>query len=301
MIDFFNNIFNSITIAWHDVLSLLFLIIIICIGFKKGFIKELINLITLVISIFITIVLYERITDILFAILNIETTNYSYSIIFSVIFISLLIIKIRIYNAVKKLTYIDNPCDLNNYLAKMVFWMVITFIAWSYVHHLFNLEIMSKLVENETIRYWLSFAIIFGSILSLVKFTIKLFNIKVNTEQDCLMEYFFSKFLYFLKGINNIINTTVTNNFTNKLLGAITAFIKGLIFIFIIVLVLNSIEFINQQDFWIVPQGILKIFQELNAKINHIISNLLIFVELNELIADSQSVIIGDEQNMIIE
>lgn len=282
MNDFIDSSFNYISLTWYDLILLFSLITFTIIGFKKGFIKELISLLCLVASIFIATILYKGLADFIFALIQVTKQNYLYATTFAILLCFAILIKVKTYKLFKKISYIDNPCDLNTYLAKIVFWLVVITISWSYTSDLFNSQIMSTLIVNEVIKYWLSFALILITIISLSRFTIKVFNITMDNEKECVMEYVYSKFLLYIKKINNVINTS-SKSTLNKLLGATIAFINNLIFLLIIVLILQSFEFINQQLFWINAQGILLNLQNVLSEIEPFIFEKIIFIDVNNL------------------
>lgn len=283
MLNLFNNLFNEINLSWYNLIFLSIFISFAFIGFKKGLIRELISLVFLIISIFIAWLFYKEITNIALALFNIEPIKNFYSTTFLIILLLLFITKIKIYKIIIKVSCIDNPCELNNYIAKTITCSLIILISWSYVSYLNNLAIMSELINNEIIRYWLSFIVIFITISYLVKLIIKLLNITINTEQSCLLEDFFSKFIYLLRRFNGVINTTNNISLKNKLSGIFIGFIKGFIFVLIIIVIIQNIQWINQKDFWIEAQGILKIFQDLSVKISPIISEQSILIETNQI------------------
>jgi hypothetical protein len=148
---------------------------------------------------------------------------------------------------------------------------------------------MSVVIENNGIRIWVSFVVIYAAIFVGARALVRLLNITIGTEQPCLLAPFFERILNILSSIDNLLNARNIVGIKNKFLGAFVGLFKGGLFVLIIVLVLQSVSWVSQQYFWIETQGALRTFQDWSVDIKPNLSEHLLFVELepgDEIIAE---------------
>ncbi|RUM80615.1 MAG: hypothetical protein DSZ15_00700, partial [Candidatus Thioglobus sp.] len=81
---------------------------------------------------------------------------------------------------------------------------------------------------------------------------------------------------------DSALNARDIDSTKNKLLGGLIGLIKGSLVILIMVLVLQSVEWISQQYYWVETKGMLRIFQDVASDIKPELSQHLLFIE-NEI------------------
>ena len=279
--NFFDNLWNEISLlVWSDWLTLLILAYFIVKGFFQGFAKELISLVFLILAIFVSWLFYENLANTLLSDSDISQIKSFYGLSFAAIAVAFWLAKIALYKVTELASYIENPCSLNKCVAIIILLALIAVFSWNYISVLADIEIMSSYIENTGARNWLAFAVIYTIIFFLVRALIRLLNITIDTKDQCLMGLFFAKVLNLMSVADNILNARNIISLKNKFLGAFIGLFKGSLLVLVIVLVLQNVNWVSQQYFWIETQGALRQFQDLSVAIKPSISKYLIFVEL---------------------
>jgi len=138
---------------------------------------------------------------------------------------------------------------------------------------------MEIVITNESLRIGLSFAIVFVVIVGVCSAISNALNISIGSSKPCLLESFFQKILNGLHGVDSALNARNVDSTKNKLLGGLIGLIKGSLAILIMVLVLQSIEWVAQQDYWVETKGTLRTFQDVASDIKPELSQHLLFIE----------------------
>ena len=288
--DFFDNLWNAISLlVWSDWLTLLILVCFIIRGFIQGLAKELISLVFLILAILLAWFFYEGLANTLLSNPDTSESQSVYGLAFGAIVLGFWLTKKALYKLTEAASYVSNPCALNSCVSIAIFLGVIAVIAWNYIGVLADLEIMSVVIENNGIRIWVSFVVIYVAIFVGARALVRLLNITIGTEQPCLLAPFFERILNILSSIDNLLNARNIVGIKNKFLGAFVGLFKGGLFVLIIVLVLQSVSWVSQQYFWIETQGALRTFQDWSVDIKPNLSEHLLFVELepgDEIIAE---------------
>ena len=288
--DFFDNLYNAISLlVWSDWLTLLILVYFIVRGFIQGLAKELISLVFLILAIFLAWFFYEGLANTLLSNSDASGNKSVYGLAFGAIVLSFWLTKKTLYKLTEMASYVSNPCALNSCVSIVISLGVIAVVSWNYIGVLADLEMMEVIIENSGIRTWVSFAVIYTAIFVAARTLVRLLNITVGTEQPCLLAPFFERILYILNGIDNLLNARNIVGIKNKFLGAFVGLFKGGLFVLVIVLVLQSVNWVSQQYFWIETQGALRTFQDWSVDIKPNLSEHLLFVELepgDEIIAE---------------
>jgi uncharacterized membrane protein required for colicin V production len=280
MSDFFANIWETIgLLVWSDWLTIAILIGFLVLGIKRGLAKELINLAFLLLAIIIAWLFYQGLAET--PIITWLTLSYKshLSIAFGVLFIGVLLIKKALYKLTALSSSVSNPCALNRIFALLIFFTTTTVVSWYYLDGVAGLGIMEIVVTNESVRIGLSFAIVFAIIVGVCSSISNMLNISIGSSKPCLLESFFQKILNGLHSTDSALNARNVDSTKNKLLGGLIGLIKGSLAILIMVLVLQSIEWLSQQYYWAETKGALKTFQDVASDIKPELSQHLLFIE----------------------
>ncbi len=282
MDEFFTTIWYMIErLVWSDWITIAILATFLVLGFKRGMARELINLGFLLLAILIAWLFYQTLTTSSLITWLVLSHQSHLAISFGVIFIGVVVIKRVIYKLTQLSSTVDNPCVLNKLFALMVVLVAITIFSWHYLETVAGLDIMEMLISNEPVRIGLSFSIVFTLAFSVLTFISSVLNISIDTTKPCCLSFFFKKILTILQAIDTKLNARNINSTQNNLLGSIVGLIKGSLAILIMVLGLQSINWVSQQYYWIETHGALKVFQDVTSYIKPELSQYLLFIENN--------------------
>ncbi|BBB23434.1 conserved hypothetical protein [Isorropodon fossajaponicum endosymbiont JTNG4] len=282
MDEFFATIWTMIErLVWSDWITIAILATFLVLGFKRGMARELINLGFLLLAILIAWLFYQTLATSPLITWLVLSHHSHLAISFGVIFIGVVIIKRVIYKLTQLSSAIDNPCVLNKLFALMVVLVAITMFSWHYLETVAGLGIMEMLISNESVRIGLSFSIVFGFAFGVLTFISSVLNISIDETKPCFLSSFFKKILTILQAIDTKLNARNINSTQNNLLGLIVGLIKGSLAILIIVLVLQSINWVSQKYYWIETHGALRAFQDMASDIKPELSQYLLFIENN--------------------
>ena len=280
MSEFFTNIWEMLDLlVWSDWLTIAILITFLVLGVKRGLAKELINLAFLLLAIIIAYLFYQTLANtVVITWLDLSTQSHL-AIAFGALFLGVLIIKKAIYRIAQSSDSISNPCALNKFFALFLFFTIAALISWHYLDGIAALGIMEIVVTNESTRISLSFLILFAIIIAVCSSLSKMLNISIDASKPCLLAPFFQKILNSLHKTDRVLNARQITSTQNKLLGGIAGLIKGAFVILIMVLVLQSIEWVSQQYYWLETKGALRFFQDIASDIKPQLSQYLLFIE----------------------
>ena len=280
MSEFFANIWEALDLlVWSDWLTIAILVAFLILGVKRGLAKELINFTFLLVAIIIAYLFYQALANtVVITWLGLSTQSHL-AISFGALFLGVLIIKKAIYRLAQISANISNPCALNKLFALFLFFTLAALVSWHYLDGIAALGIMEIVVTNESTRIVLSFLILFAIITAVCSSLSKMLSISIDASKPCLLAPFFQKILNSLHTIDNVLNARHITSTKNELLGGIAGLIKGAFVILIMVLVLQSIEWISQQYYWLETKGALRFFQDIALDIKPQLSQYLHFIE----------------------
>lgn len=280
MSDFFANIWETIgLLVWSDWLTIAVLIGFFVFGIKRGLAKELINLVFLVLAIIVAWLFYQQLAETLtIAWLPLPLKSHL-AISFGAIFIGVLVITRALCKLTEISSTVNNPCILNKLFAFLVFFTAAAAISWHYLDLIANIGLMEMVVTSESLRIWLSFSIVFLIIIGVCSLISNVLNVSIDSSKPCLLSPFFQKILNGLHRTDSILNARNIDSTKNKLLGGLIGLIKGSLAILIIVLVLQSVEWVSQQYYWVETKGALRVFQDVASDIKPELSQHLLFIE----------------------
>jgi len=280
MSDFFANIWETIgLLVWSDWLTIAILIGFLVVGIKRGLAKELINLVFLILAIIIAWLFYQQLAETPVITWLLLTLKSHLAISFGVIFIGVLITKRMLYKLTEISSNINNPCVLNKLFAFLVFFTAAAALSWYYLDVVASLGLMEMVVANESFRIWLSFGVIFMAIVGVCSSISGVLNVSIDASKPCLLAPFFQKILNAFHSADSVLNARNIDSTKNKLLGGLIGLIKGSLAILIMVLVLQNVEWISQQYYWIETKGVLRVFQDMASDIKPELSQYLLFIE----------------------
>ena len=133
---------------------------------------------------------------------------------------------------------------------------------------------------NESLRNFISFAIVFTILIVAVIALSKLLNIKIDSENPSLMAPVYEVILRVLSSLDSILNARNVGGIINHFFGALLGLFKGGIFVLIIVLILQSMSWVTQNHAWVETSGALRTFQDWSVDVKPILSKHLLFIEL---------------------
>jgi len=280
MNDFFANIWETIgLLVWSDWLTIAILIGFLVLGIKRGLAKELINLAFLVLATLVAWLFYQEFAK-TFVITWLLLPHQSHlAIAFGSIFIGVLLTKRVLYKLTEISSTVNNPCVLNKLFALLVFFTAAATLSWYYLDLVASLALMEIVVTSESLRIWLSFGIVFMVIIGVCSSASSVLNVSIDSSKPCLLSPFFQKILNGLHSADSTLNARNVNSTKNKLLGGLIGLIKGSLAILIMVLVLQSVEWVSQQYSWVETKGALRVFQDVASNIKPELSQHLLFIK----------------------
>lgn len=280
MNEFLANIGNFITqIHWSTWIAVVILIGFSLRGFKRGMAKELIELGFLILSLLIAWLFYNALsTHELITWLSLSP-QLNKAIAFGVIFMAVEATKMGLYKITAVASSISNPCALNKGL--LIGLLLIATAIFNYYNTWIEFNIITALFASEFLRSVLSLALLFLALIGLFVTLSKLFNFSISTSSPCVLGAFIRKILTALATLNNTLNATNIIGKTDPLLGAIIGLMKGFAFIIVMILILQNIDTVTQQYFWVESQGLLQILQEVADYVKPELSHYLPFINNN--------------------
>ena len=279
--NFFDNFWNTISVlAWSDWLTLIILVFFVIRGFVQGLAKEIISLLFVILAIVLAWLYYDNLA---ISLLSDPTTSEGQSIFalsFGAIFLGIWFVKKALYKTAEVSSQIDNPCELNRSFTKLIITFLAVILSYHYMGVVAELKTMESIVSNNSFRIFVSFGIVFAALTTAVLDLSKLLNITIDTEKPCLMAPVFKRILNILQSLDVLINARNVGGLKNNFLGAVLGLFKGAIFVLIIVLVLQSLNWATQNHAWVETSGTLRTFQNLAVDIKPFLSEHLLFIEL---------------------
>ncbi len=282
MTEFFATIWIMIEqLVWSDWLTLVILIAFLMLGFRRGMAKELINLGFLLLAIIMAWLFYQPLatSDAITWLLLSDQSQLATA--FGVIFIGVLLIKRALYRLTRASLNVSHPCVLNKIFAYLLFFLATVALSWDYLHIVANFGLMDIMTTNASIRIALSFALTFAIIAGIFFGVSNLLNISIDASKPCFLSLFFKKTLKILYALDSKLNASNINSRNNNIGGILVGLIKGSLFVLMMVLVLQSIDGIAQQYYWLDTNGVLRLFQDLATDIKPTLSNYLLFININ--------------------
>ena len=279
--NFFNNVWSAISLlAWSDWLTLIILVIFIIRGFIQGLAKEIISFIFVIFAIILAWLYYDSLAK-TFLSNWISADNQSiYALSFGGIFFGIWFIKKGLYRLARSASHKDNPNDLNRPFALTTIFTITGIVSLNYVEIIANFEIIKSIIVYEPLRNFISFSLLFMVLMLAIKILSKILNIKIDTQNTSIMSPIYKSALKRLSSLDTIINAKNISGLKNKIFGAILGLFKGGIFVLIIVLVLQSMTWVTQNHAWVETSGALRTFQDWSVDIKPVLSEHLLFVEL---------------------
>jgi uncharacterized membrane protein required for colicin V production len=279
--NFFDNVWSAISLlAWSDWLTLIILIIFVVRGFIQGLAREIISFIFVIFAIILAWFYYDSFAK---TFLNswISPDNQSiFALSFGGIFLSIWLIKKGFYRLTDASSNNDNPSALNRPFAVTTILVITAVISFNYRGAVAELQTIESLIVNESLRNFISFAIVFTILIVAVIALSKLLNIKIDSENPSLMAPVYEVILRVLSSLDSILNARNVGGITNHFFGALLGLFKGGIFVLIIVLILQSMSWVTQNHAWVETSGALRTFQDWSVDVKPILSKHLLFIEL---------------------
>ncbi len=266
-------------LVWFDWLTIAILLFFIGFGIKRGLIIEAANLSFLIIAIFIAWLFYEKLSNLEIIKWSLDSHQSQLAVSFGVIFIVILIVRKVIYKLMAISSEVERPCILNKPFVLLVFFIANILISWHYTSSFASFDPIKHLVINNALRIELSFILIFAIITSTILLLKYVLNISINPQESCHLKSFFKIILNGLHNVNIVLNAREINTVMSKIWVAIIGLFKGFTFIIIIVLVLQSNNFISKQYFWIASKNSLKNFQDVATNIKPELAKYLLFIK----------------------
>ncbi len=279
--NFFDNVWSAISLlAWSDWLTLIILIIFVVRGFIQGLAREIISFIFVIFAIILAWFYYDSFAK---TFLNswISPDNQSiFALSFGGIFLSIWLIKKGFYRLTDASSNNDNPSALNRPFAVTTILVITAVISFNYRGAVAELQTIESLIVNESLRNFISFAIVFTILIVEVIALSKLLNIKIDSENPSLMAPVYDSIIRVLSSLDTLINARNVGGITNNFLGALLGLFKGGIFVLIIVLILQSMTWVTQNHAWVETSGALRTFQDWSVDVKPVLSKHLLFIEL---------------------
>ena len=279
--NFFNNVWSAISLlAWSDWLTLIILVIFIIRGFIQGLAKEIISFIFVIFAIILAWLYYDSLAK-TFLSNWISADNQSiYALSFGGIFFGIWFIKKGFYRLAGASSNNDNPNDLNRPFAISIILAITAIVSFNYLAVITELQTIESLITNESLRSFVAFSVVFIILVVTLVALSKLLNIKIDTENPSVMAPIYEGVLRMLSSLDIILNARNVGGLKNNFFGAILGLFKGGIFVLIIVLVLQSMTWVTQNHAWVETSGALRTFQDWSVDIKPVLSEHLLFVEL---------------------
>lgn len=278
--EFFANAWNAVTaLAWSDWLTAVILLVFAVLGYRRGLVKELINIGFLLLALIVAFALYQ---DLAASTSNtwLGFSNQSQlASAFGVLFVGVIVLKRGLYRFTRYASTLSNPCALNKAMALILLSGLGLVISWHYVSLVSTLGMMEMLVANESMRIGTSLVIIFALLAGALSLLVSTFNISIDTSKSCLLSGLYQGVLNVLKSLDNKLNARNTSGAQNAWLGLVLGLIKGVVLVLVLVLVFQHISWISDHSAWLEAQGLLKTFQEMADGIRPALSQYLTFIE----------------------
>ena len=279
--NFFNNVWSAISLlAWSDWLTLIILVFFVVRGLIQGLAKGIINFVFVIFSIILAWLYYESITK-TFLSNWISADNQSiYALSFGGIFLGAWFVKKWLYKIAGASSKNDNPNELNRPFAVIIILAITAIISFNCLGAIAELQTIESLLTNASLRNLISLSLVFIILLIAIVVLSKLLNIKIDTENPSTMAPVFVRMLRMLSSLDILLNARNSGGLKNNFFGAILGMFQGAIFVLIIVLVLQSMTWVTQNHAWVETSGALRTFQDWSVDIKPILSEHLLFVEL---------------------
>jgi uncharacterized membrane protein required for colicin V production len=279
--NFFDNLWNAISVlAWSDWFTLIILISFIVRGFIQGLAREIISLFFVILAIILAWLYYEGFANAFFESWLSTEAGSAYASAFGIIFVGTWFAKKGLYRLTAISSEVKNPCDLNCYFAVAVLVALIAFLSCQYLESMSQLKTMQALVNSDSLRNFLSFAIVFAAMLAFSLALAKMLNITIDNKKPCLLGPIFEKILKGLHVLDVFLNARNVGGLKNQFIGSIVGLFKGGIFVLIIVLVLQNLNWVTQNHAWVETTGTLRTFQDWGVDIKPFLSKHLLFIDL---------------------
>jgi uncharacterized membrane protein required for colicin V production len=279
--NFFDNVWSAISLlAWSDWLTLIILIIFVVRGFIQGLAREIISFIFVIFAIILAWLYYDSFAKTFLSSWISQDNQSIFALSFGGIFISIWLIKKGFYRLTDASSNNDNPSALNRPFAVTTILVITAVISFNYRGAVAELQTIESLIVNESLRNFISFAIVFTILIVAVIALSKLLNIKIDSENPSLMAPVYEVILRVLSSLDSILNARNVGGITNHFFGALLGLFKGGIFVLIIVLILQSMSWVTQNHAWVETSGALRTFQDWSVDVKPILSKHLLFIEL---------------------
>ena len=279
--NFFNNFWDTISLlAWSDWLTLIILITFVVRGFIQGLAKEIISFIFVIFAIILAWLYYDSLAK-TFLSNWISSENQSiFALSFGGIFLGIWFIKKGFYRLAAASSQNDNPNTLNRPFAITIILAIIAIVSFKYLGAISELQTIESLIMNESLRNFVSFTVVFVILIVAIVALSKLLNIRIDSENPSTMAPIYVGTLGIMSSLDILINAKNIGGLKNNFFGAILGLFKGGIFVLIIVLILQSMTWVTQNHAWVETSGALRTFQDWSVDIKPILSQHLLFVEL---------------------
>jgi uncharacterized membrane protein required for colicin V production len=279
--NFFDNLWNAISaLAWSDWFTLIILISFIVRGFIQGLAKEIISLFFVILAIILAWLYYESFANAFFESWLSSDAGSAFASAFGIIFVGTWFTKKGLYRLMAISSEVKNPCDLNYYFAVAVLVALVAFLSYQYLESLAQLQTMQAIVNNDSLRNFLSFAVVFTTMFVFSLALAKMLNITIDNKKPCFLAPIFEKILKGLNVLDSFFNARNVGGLKNQFFGSIVGLFKGGIFVLIIVLVLQNLNWATQNHAWVETTGTLRIFQDWGVDIKPFLSKHLLFIDL---------------------
>ena len=279
--NFFDNLWNAISaLAWSDLFTLIILISFIVRGFIQGLAKEIISLFFVILAIILAWLYYESFANAFFESWLSSDAGSAFASAFGIIFVGTWFTKKGLYRLMAISSEVKNPCDLNYYFAVAVLVALVAFLSYQYLESLAQLQTMQAIVNNDSLRNFLSFAVVFTTMFVFSLALAKILNITIDNKKPCFLAPIFEKILKGLNVLDSFFNARNVGGLKNQFFGSIVGLFKGGIFVLIIVLVLQNLNWATQNHAWVETTGTLRIFQDWGVDIKPFLSKHLLFIDL---------------------
>ena len=279
--NFFNNVWSAISLlAWSDWLTLIILVFFIVRGFIQGLAKEIISFIFVIFAIILAWLYYDALAK-TFLSNWISADNQSiYALSFGGIFFGIWFIKKGFYSLAGASSNNDNPNGLNRPFAISIILAITAIISFNYLAVITELQAIEALITNDSLRSFVAFSLVFILLVIALVVLSKLLNIKIDAENPSVMAPIYEGILRMLSSLDILLNARNVGGLKNNFFGAILGLFKGGIFVLIIVLILQSMTWVTQNHAWVETSGALRTFQDWSVDIKPVLSEHLLFVEL---------------------
>ncbi|SMN11229.1 hypothetical protein SPBRAN_1469 [uncultured Candidatus Thioglobus sp.] len=282
MSDFFANIWTNLNLlGGFDWLIIVILVGFLVLGIRRGLIKELINLGFLILAILIAWKFYQWLADTPIITWLALSEKSHLAVAFGALFVGVLTLKKALYKLTASSVNTSNPCALNRTFVLVLFVIIAALESQYYLDSVVSFGILQSVVSSQSSLTILSFIVVFGFVVVVGLSLVKLFNISIDSSKPCLLAPFFRRILNALQSADTFLNARNVNSSKNQIFGAIFGLIKGFLAVLIMVLVLQNIDWVSQQYYWVESKSVLGIFQQIVAAIKPELSQYLLFINHN--------------------